>query len=137
AVKQQVDAAADYIKMYGSAGTGADVSGRQTFTFDEMKAAVDAAHRFGKRIAIHSYGPEGGRDAVRAGAESLEHAVDLDDATLAEMVRRGTYYVPTIDHNRYYAEYREDFGYTAEQAAALDAYRARNIATARRAFKAG
>jgi len=73
---------------------------------------------------------------MRAGAESVEHAVDLDDSTLTEMAARCTYYVPTIDHNRYYAENREQFGYTPEQAAALDAYRARNIETARRAFKA-
>jgi imidazolonepropionase-like amidohydrolase len=137
AVKQQVDAGADYIKVYGSTGTGADVSGRQTFSYDEMKAAVDAAHALGKRIAVHSYGPEGGRDAVRAGAETVEHPVDLDDATLAEMARRGTVYVPTIDHNRYYAEYREQYGYTAAQAAGLDSFRLRNIETARRAHKAG
>src|SRR5437762_8002933 len=101
-----------------------------------VTAAVDAEHAAGKRIAIHSYGAQGGRDAMRAGAESVEHAVDLDDSTLTEMAARGTYYVPTIDHNRYYAENREQFGYTLEQAAALDAYRARNIETARRAFKA-
>jgi imidazolonepropionase-like amidohydrolase len=137
AVKQQVDAGADYIKMYGSTGSGADVTGNETFTFDEMKAAVDAAKQFGKRIAIHSYGPDGGRDAVRAGATTVEHAIDLDDATLAEMVRRGTIYVPTIDHNRYYSEYRADFRYTEQQAAALDSFRLRNLETARRAVKAG
>jgi imidazolonepropionase-like amidohydrolase len=136
AVKAQVDAGADWIKVYGSTGSAADVSGDETFTFEEMKAAVDAAHAAGKRIAIHSYGPQGGRDAMRAGAESVEHAVDLDDSTLAEMATRGTYYVPTIDHNRYYAEYHERFGYTPEQVAGLDAYRARNIETARRAWKA-
>jgi imidazolonepropionase-like amidohydrolase len=53
------------------------------------------------------------------------------------MTRRRTIYVPTIDHNRYYAEYRRQYGYTTEQAAALDAYRDRNIETARRAFRAG
>jgi imidazolonepropionase-like amidohydrolase len=137
AVQQQVDAGVDYIKMYGSTGSGADVTGNETFSADEMKAAVDAAHGFGKRIAIHSYGPEGGRDAVRAGANSLEHSIDLDAATLAEMARRGTLYVPTIDHNRYYAEYREDFKYTPQQAAALDSFRLRNFETAKRAFKAG
>jgi imidazolonepropionase-like amidohydrolase len=136
AVKAQVDAGADWIKMYGSTGSAADVTGDETFTFDEMKAAVDAAHAAGKRIAIHSYGPQGGRDAMHAGAESVEHAVDLDDSTLTEMAARGTYYVPTIDHNRYYAEYHEQFGYTPEQVAGLDAYRARNIETARRAWKA-
>jgi imidazolonepropionase-like amidohydrolase len=55
AVKTQADSGADVIKMYGSTGTGADTSGVQTFTYDEMKAAVDAAHALGKRIAIHSY----------------------------------------------------------------------------------
>src|SRR5690242_16749443 len=127
AVKSQVDAGADWIKMYGSTGSGADVTGDETFSFDEMKTAVDAAHAAGKRIAIHSYGPQGGRDAVRAGAESVEHAIDLDDSTLAVMAARGTYYVPTIDHNRYYAEYHDQFGYTPAQAAALDSFRLRNI----------
>jgi len=137
AVKTQVDSGADVIKMYGSTGTGADTSTTQTFSYEEMKAAVDAAHALGKRIAIHSYGASGGRDAVRAGTNTLEHSVDLDDATLAQMARQGTVYVPTIDHNRYYADYRADYGYTDEQARGLDAYRARNIETARRAIKAG
>jgi imidazolonepropionase-like amidohydrolase len=137
AIKAQVDGGADWIKMYGSTGSAADVTGSETFSADEMRTAVEAAHALGKPIAIHSYGPEGGRDATAAGAESVEHAVDLDEATLADMVRRKTVYVPTIDHNRYYAEYRAQFGYTDAQAAALDAYRARNFETARRAWQAG
>ena len=137
AVKAQVDAGADVIKVYGSTGSGADVTGRQTLTYDEMKAIVDAAHASGKRVAIHSYGPDGARDAVRAGAESLEHAIDLDDSTLVRMVSQGTFYVPTIDHNRYYAQYAKQFNYTPAQVAALDSFRLRNIETARRAFKAG
>ena len=137
AIKAQVDGGADWIKMYGSTGSAADVTGDETFSADEMRMAVDAAHAVGRPIAIHSYGPEGGRDATAAGAESVEHAVDLDDATLADMARRKTVYVPTIDHNRYYAEYRAQFGYTDAQAAALDAYRARNFETARRAWRAG
>ena len=137
AVKQQVDAGADYIKLYGSTGTGADVTGDETFTYDEMKAAVDAAKSLNKRIAIHSYGPQGGRDAVRAGTTTLEHAIDLDDATLREMARRGIFYVPTIDHNRYYAEYRAIFHYSDAQAAGLDSFRLKNLETARRAIAAG
>ena len=137
AIKAQVDGGADWIKMYGSTGSAADVTGDETFSAEEMRVAANAAHALGKPIAIHSYGPEGGRDATAAGAESVEHAVDLDDATLADMARRKTVYVPTIDHNRYYAEYRAQFGYTDAQAAALDAYRARNFETARRAWQAG
>jgi imidazolonepropionase-like amidohydrolase len=136
-VRQQIAAGADVIKMYGSTGSGEDVSGHQTFTFEEMKAAVDAAHKAGKRIAIHSYGPDGARDAVRAGADSIEHATDLDDETLAEMARRKTFYVPTIDHNRYYAENREAFDYGPEVVKRLLGYLERNLETARRAHRAG
>jgi imidazolonepropionase-like amidohydrolase len=125
------------IKVFGSTGSGDDVTGDPTFTFEELKAAVDAAHQAGKRVAIHSYGPAAARDAVRAGADSVEHATDLDDATLAEMARRGTFYVPTIDHNRYYAEHRREYGYGPDAVARLGAYRRRNLETARRAHKAG
>jgi imidazolonepropionase-like amidohydrolase len=137
AVKAQVDGGADWIKVYGSTGSADDTSGTQTFSLEEMKAIVDAAKAAGKPVAIHSYGPAGGHDATLAGANSVEHPIDLDDATLAEMAKRHTVYVPTIDHNRYYADHRKEFGYTDEQAAALDAFRAKNIETARRAFKAG
>jgi len=37
---------------------------------------------------VHSYGPDGAKDAIRAGADSVEHATDMDDETIAEMVRR-------------------------------------------------
>ena len=137
AVKAQVDSGADVIKVYGSRGTGADTSTTQTFTYEEMKAVVDAAHKYGKRIAIHSYGAPGGRDAVRAGTNTLEHAIELDDATLALMVKQGTIYVPTIDHNRYYADFHTDYGYTDDQVRGLNQYRAKNLETARRALKAG
>jgi imidazolonepropionase-like amidohydrolase len=135
--RQQIAAGADWVKLFGSTGSGRDVSGLQTFTFEEMKAAVDVAHNLGKRVAIHSYGPAGARDAVRAGADSLEHAIGLDDETLAEMVRRKTFYVPTIDHNRYYAEHAREFGYSDADVAGLKSFIDRNIETARRAFKLG
>jgi len=137
AAREQITAGADWVKMFGSTGSAQDVSGNQTYSFEEMKAAVDTAHSLGKRMAIHSYGPGGARDAVRAGAESVEHATDMDDETISEMVRRKTFYVPTIDHNRYYAEYRDQFGYGPEVAERLKAYVERNLETARRAFKAG
>jgi imidazolonepropionase-like amidohydrolase len=135
--RQQLGAGADWIKMYGSTGSDQDVTGFQTFTFEEMKAAADVAHRSGKRIAIHSYGPDGARDAVRAGADSIEHATDMDDATIAEMVRRRTVYVPTVEHNRYYIQHRDEFGYDDAIVKRLEDYVQRNLATLRKAIKAG
>jgi imidazolonepropionase-like amidohydrolase len=136
-VRQQIAAGVDLIKMYGSTGTDDDVTGFETYTYEEMKAAVDTAHQFGKKIAIHSYGPDGARDAVRAGTDSLEHATDMDDATIREMAKRGTFYVPTIDHNRYYIDNGDKIGYAPGYKERLQAFIPRNLETARKAFKAG
>ena len=136
AARQQIAAGADVIKIYGSTGSADDVTGYQTYSFEEMKAAADVAHQRGKTVAVHSYGPDGARDAVRAGANSVEHAIDIDDGTLREMAKRGVTYVPTVDHNRYYAEHGAEFGYGDSAIAHLDAYRARNLETVRRAIRA-
>jgi imidazolonepropionase-like amidohydrolase len=137
AVRQQVAAGADVIKLYASTGTDDDTTGFETFNYEEIKAAVDAAHQFGKKIAVHSYGPDGARDAVKAGADSIEHATDMNDATIAEMTKRGTFYVPTIDHNRYYLDNAEKIGYAPGFQAKTRAFIERNVETARRAHKAG
>src|SRR5216684_1122350 len=137
AVRQQIAAGADVIKMYASTGTDDDVTGFETYNYEEIKAAVDAAHKFGKKIAIHSYGPDGARDAVRAGTDSLEHATDMDDPTIQEMAKRGTFYVPTIDHNRYYLENWQKIGYANGFQEKTKAFIERNLETARKAHKAG
>ena len=138
-IREHVAAGVDVIKMFASTGTDKDVSGYQTYTYEEIKTAVELAHKYGLKIAVHSYGPDGARDAVRAGADSIEHATDMDDATISEMARRGTFYVPTIDHNRWYAEHIPIFRWDNEKqiAAGLNDYIRRNVETARRAFQAG
>ncbi len=138
AVRQVIASGADWVKMYGSTGGFDDVTQSQTFTFEEMKAAADATHALGKKIAIHSYGPGGARDAVRAGADSLEHATDMDDQTIAEMVARKTYYAPTIDHNQYYVENADTvYHFPPGAKERLLDYIQRNFETAKKAFRAG
>lgn len=136
-VRREIAAGVDWIKMFASTGSADDVTGYQTYTTEEIKAAVEVTQSMGKRIAVHSYGPDAARDAVHAGANSIEHATDMDDETIKEMARRGIFYVPTIDHNRYYIENAEQFGYGPEVVERLDAFIQRNLETARRAYKAG
>jgi imidazolonepropionase-like amidohydrolase len=139
-VRRLIAAGVDQIKVFGSTGAGPapnllmSVWGGSyaAFTYDELKAAVDVAHSLGKQVAVHSYGPAGARDAVRAGANSIEHGLDMDDSTIAEMARRGTFYVPTIYNSVY----------TGEQARPQDKewisdFLNRTLATARRAHHAG
>ncbi len=137
AADDRIKAGSDWVKVYGSRGSFDSVDTTQTITFEEMRAIVDTAHAQGHKVAIHSYGPSGVRDAVRAGADSVEHGIDLDDDTIAEMVRRGTVWVPTIDHNRYYVDAREEFGFKPEAIPPLQAYIERNLESTRRAVKAG
>jgi imidazolonepropionase-like amidohydrolase len=77
------------------------------------------------------------KDAVRAGADSVEHGIDLDAETLQEMVKRGTVWVPTIDHNRYYVDAKDDYGFKPEAIPPLQDYIARNLESTRRAVNAG
>jgi imidazolonepropionase-like amidohydrolase len=133
----RIAAGSDWVKVYGSRGSYQSVDTTQTLTYEEMKAIVDAAHAKNRPVAIHSYGPSGVRDAVRAGADSVEHGIDLDDETMADMAKRGTVWVPTIDHNRYYVDAKDEFGFAPETIPPLRAYIEKNLESTRRAFKAG
>ena len=136
-IRREIAAGADWVKIFASTGSADDLTGYQTYTFEEIDAAVKVAHALGRPISIHSYGPDAARDAVRAGAESVEHPIDLDDATLKEMVRKRIFYVPTIDHNRYYADNAEIYGYGPKVVENLYAFIEKNVETTRRAHRAG
>ena len=131
-------AGADWVKVFGSTGGFDNVTGDQTVSYEEMKAIVDTAHAKGHKVAIHSYGPAGARDAIRAGCDTLEHATDMDDTTIAEMVSKKIWYVPTIDHNQYYVENADDvYKFPTGAKDNLKDYIQRNYITAQKAFKAG
>jgi imidazolonepropionase-like amidohydrolase len=136
--KAVIDGGADWVKVFGSTGGFDNVTGDQTVSYEEMKAIVDAAHAAGHKVAIHSYGPSGARDAIRAGTDTLEHATDMDDDTIAEMVRKKIWYVPTIDHNQYYVENADAvYKFPADAKENLSNYIQRNFETARKAYRAG
>jgi len=136
--KAIIDSGADWVKVYGSTGGADDVTGEQTVSFEEMKAIVDTAHAAGRKVAIHSYGPNGARDAIRAGTDTLEHATDMDDATIAELVRKRIWYIPTINHNQHYVDRADDvYKFTPEAKRNLQNYIQRNFVTAQKAYRAG
>jgi imidazolonepropionase-like amidohydrolase len=141
AMRQQAEAriaaGSDWVKVYGSRGSFESVDTTQTVTFEEMQVIVERAHALGHKVAIHSYGASGVKDAVRAGADSVEHGIELDDETIAEMAKRGTVWVPTIDHNRYYVDAKDEYGFAPETIAPLQDYIAKNLESTKRAVAAG
>jgi len=137
AAEERIKNGSEWVKVYASRGSFDSVDTTQTLTFDELKAIVDAAHAAGHKVAIHSYGASGVKDAVRAGADSVEHGIELDEDTLADMVKRGTVWVPTIDHNRYYVDAKDEYGFKPDAIPPLQDYIEKNLDATRRAVKAG
>jgi len=135
--KAVIESGADWVKVFGSTGGFDNVTGDQTVSYEEMKAIVETAHAAGHKVAIHSYGPAGARDAIRAGADTLEHATDMDDETIAQMVQKKIWYVPTIDHNQYYVENADVYKFPAGAKENLTDYIHRNYETAKKAYHAG
>lgn len=66
------------------------------FTYEEVRAAVEEANKKGLRVAAHAHGPGAIKDAVRAGAASIEHGTMIDDEGLRMMKEHGTYLVADI-----------------------------------------
>ena len=136
--KSIIDSGADWVKVYGSTGGADDVTGDETVTYEEMKAIIDTAHAAGRKVAVHSYGPQGAMDAIRAGTDTLEHATDMDDATIAELVRTKIWYIPTINHNQHYLDRADDvYMFSAQAKENLRNFIQRNFVTAQKSYRAG
>lgn len=136
-VREVIALGADWIKLFASTGGTQNLTGDATLTVEEIKAAIDIAHPLGRKVALHSYGPEGAKRAAIAGVDTIEHAIDVDDETFAMMKAKGITYIPTIDHNRFYSDNADKFEFRSGIAEEYSAFIAKNIETTRRALKAG
>jgi imidazolonepropionase-like amidohydrolase len=98
-VRRQIKHGVRWIKLMGVTG-GMATAGRHPlapqFTREEIAAATDEAHRAGVRVGAHAHGPEGIRNALEGGVDSIEHGLYLDDALAALMAERGVFLVPTL-----------------------------------------
>lgn len=103
AVRNEVKWGADWIKISATGGiySAGDEPGLEQFSFEEMKAAVDEARRFGRYVSAHSHGVQGTKSALRAGVRSIEHGSILDDEAVELFKRNGSYLVPTIYTSEY------------------------------------
>lgn len=102
-IREIVSQGADLIKILatGAVLTHRSNPGAEEFTPEELSAAVDEARKHGLRVAAHAHGPAGIKNAVRAGAASIEHGTLIDDEGIALMRERGTYLVADIYNDEY------------------------------------
>lgn len=139
AVREELRAGAKAIKLFASGGVmtpGVDPRS-PSLTEDELRAAVEEGHKAFRPVAAHAQSTEGIKNAVRAGVDSIEHGVWLDDEAIALMCERGTYLVPTLTAPHHIAEGGKDAGIPAYMVEKAHQVRADHIASFRAAVKAG
>ena len=93
AAREQIGHGADLIKVYADWDY-------PTLTAEEMQVVVEEAHKQGLKVAAHAYTPEGIRNALIAGVDSIEHGNNAERATLELMKEKHAYWVLTKGHFR-------------------------------------
>jgi len=106
AVRLQVARGVDVIKIATTGGVNSRIGaglGQQMFD-DEVRAIVETARLYGKKVAVHAHGQDGVKVALAAGVDSIEHGTTLDDECLELFRKSGAYYVPTLSTVNGYLE---------------------------------
>ena len=114
-VREIIRQGADVIKVLatGAVLTLHSQPGAQEFSYEELQAAVEEAHKAGLKVAAHAHSAAGAKAAIRAGAASIEHGSFLDDDALLLMKERGTFLVVDLYNHEVIMQGREK-GYPAE-----------------------
>lgn len=106
AVRRQIAAGADVVKLYADYRWGTGEPSRPTYLQSEMAAAVEAAHSAGRKVAAHAHTAEGMRRAILAGVDTIEHGGEGNAEIFALMKARGTGLCPTLSASEAIARYQ-------------------------------
>jgi imidazolonepropionase-like amidohydrolase len=110
AVAEQIAHGADWIKLYPAGGYSFTPEGKDvyevTYPLPVLQAAIDEAHRLGKKTGCHNYGGEGLNNAIVAGCDTIEHGFGLSQAQVNTIIAKGLFFDPTLV--RYTEPYMDD-----------------------------
>jgi imidazolonepropionase-like amidohydrolase len=106
ASRRQIGRGADVLKLYADYRWRSGEGPRPTFTMEEMRAAAAAAHGAGRHVAVHASTPEGIRNAVLAGADTIEHGNEGTAEVFRLMKAKGVALCPTLAATDSIARYR-------------------------------
>jgi imidazolonepropionase-like amidohydrolase len=88
AVRQNIYYGADLIKLVAD-------NSAYFYSVEEIRAAVEEAHRAGRAVAVHVFDDAPARNVILGGADSVEHGFNLSDDVLQMMKAHGTFLVGT------------------------------------------
>ena len=109
AVREQAGRGADWIKIYADYRWGPNASAQPTFSEEELRAMIAAAHDSGRPVAVHAVTAEGMRRAVIAGADTIEHGYGGTDEVFKLMASHGVAYLPTLTAQEATSEYFQGY----------------------------
>lgn len=98
ATRKVMKEGADLVKVMATGGiyTLGEEPGSVQLSKEEIKVAVEEAHKKNKKVAAHADGLEGIKNCVEVGVDTIEHCIYADEETLLQMKEKGTYIVPTM-----------------------------------------
>ena len=98
AAREQLKAGANWIKVMATGGvmTKGVEPGSPQLTEEELRAAIEEAHKAGAKTFTHAQGMEGIKNALRAGVDSIEHGAQPDAAITALYKEKGAFQVATL-----------------------------------------
>ena len=91
AAREQIGHGADLLKVYADWGV-------PTLTIDEIRPIVEEAHKSKLKVAAHADSPEGIRNALTAGVDSIEHGHQADRSSFELIKQKNVFWVPTIGY---------------------------------------
>ena len=106
AVREQIAAGADWIKVYADYRRKPGDPSTPTFSQEELDAICDEARSAGLKVSAHAVTAEAIRRAVRAGVATIEHGYEADAEVFALMAERGVALCPTLAANEAICRYR-------------------------------
>ena len=111
-----VDGGADVIKVIASGAVLAygGVPGEPEMNFEEIAVVVEVAHAAGLKVAAHAHGAQSIKDAIRAGADSIEHATYIDDEGIALAIEQDAVLIMDIGAGDWMIEQGRKQGWVEE-----------------------
>jgi imidazolonepropionase-like amidohydrolase len=106
AVRRQIAAGADVIKLYADYRWRPGEDSRPTFSEAELRAATAAAHDAGRSVAVHASTVEGMRRSIAAGVDTIEHGYGGTPEIFRAMQAKGIVLCPTLAAGDAIARYR-------------------------------
>jgi imidazolonepropionase-like amidohydrolase len=139
AVRREIRHGSDWIKVLvtGAFASAGDDPKHVHMSPEELAAVVEEAGRHGVPVMAHAHATEGIRQAVEAGVRSIEHGTFVDEQTIARMVERGTYLVPTLYIGDHYIEHGSPSGAQQKLVDLSLEYRAENYRRIGAAIRSG